>query len=469
MSRRYPPGPANFNASFALTWRHAFWLCHDPLNFVTWAEQTYGDIVFYRLFTHTAYQVNHPDLIREVLITKARSFHKQDRQMNVIRQVAGDGLLTAEGERWMRQRRIMLPAFQAAGTQQMAEIALAQTSAALQQWRPGSEIDLNEAFNTLFVRIVSESFFGIQTDAEARWLGDQINTISRGMLDQITWLGTLPAWLPGSSRWRQRKAQECLLKYVEDAIVRRRNSPAARRDLLSVLLDAVDVEGDARGMSDAQARCEAVTLFFAGHHTSAATLTWTLYLLSQNPAQYDTLMAEIDRVLEGHPPTIDDAARLPYTEMVLKESMRIYPPAWALFAREAIEDVQIGGYDLPRGAWVLIYPFAVHRSSQHYPDPLRFDPERFAPERASAIPSGAYIPFGLGPHTCVGNRMAMTTNTLVLASILQRYKFALAPGQSPPIPEPLVSIRPKRGLRVIPQLHPAPHVDSPNLAAAVVG
>jgi cytochrome P450 len=177
-------------------------------------------------------------------------------------------------------------------------------------------------------------------------------------------------------------------------------------------------------------------------------------------------MAEIDRVLEGHPPTIDDAARLPYTEMVLKESMRIYPPAWALFARQAIEDVQIGGYDLPRGAWVLIYPFAVHRSSRCFPEPLRFDPERFSPERASSIPSGAYIPFGLGPHTCVGNRMAMTTLTLVLASILQRYQYSLAPGQRDPIPEPLVSIRPKHGLRVIPQSHPMRHVASANLAAS---
>lgn len=449
MPTRYPPGPFNFNAWCSLTWRHAFCLCRDPLKFVTWAAHTFGDIVFFRLFTYRAYQVNHPDLIREVLIVKARSFIKQDRQMQVIRQVAGDGILTSEGALWMRQRRIMMPAFQAAAAQRMAEIALAHTHSMLDRIEPGREWELNDAFNTLFVRIVSETFFGIQTDTEAHWLGAQINTVSRGILDQISWLATLPGWLPGSSRWRQRNAQAALLRYVDDAIAKRRAAPTQTRDLLSVLLESVDVEENERGMSDAQARSEAVTLFFAGHHTSAATLAWTLYLLAENPRSYARLMDEIDLALGDRTPRVDDVPRLPYTEMVLKESMRIYPPAWSLFARQAVENVEIGGYTISRGSWIFIYPYAVHRDARFFPDPLRFKPERFASERASEIPTGAYIPFGLGPHVCVGNRMAMTTLILVLATILQRFHYRLAAGQGAPVPEPLVSIRPKDGVRII--------------------
>ncbi|HZN34171.1 MAG TPA: cytochrome P450 [Pirellulaceae bacterium] len=454
MPRRYPPGPINFNASFGLTWRHAYSLCRDPLGFVSWAAETYGDVVFYRVFNYVAYQVNHPDLIREVLVTKARSFLKADRQMNIIRQVAGDGLLSAEGELWMRQRRIMLPAFQTAAAQRMAEIGLKLAQSMMDDWEPGDEIDIDEAFITLLIRIVSEAFFAVETDREARWLGEQMSTVSRAMLDQISSVASLPPWVPFGTRWHQQRAQTALYRYVDEAIVHRRSDQTRSRDLLSVLLTAVDEEQGQRGMSDTQARCEAMTMFFAGHHTSAAALTWTVYLLSENPGVYETLLAEIDQVLEGRPPELNDIPRLPYTEMVLKESMRIYPPAWALFSRQTVEEVELGGYELPRGAWVFIYPWVTQRDPRVFPDPLRFDPERFAPQRASAIPTGAYFPFGLGAHSCIGTRMAMTTLMLVLPAVLQRFKYRQAPGQRPPIPEPLVSIRPKRGLRMIVEARP---------------
>src|SRR5262245_6819831 len=171
------------------------------------------------------------------------------------------------------------------------------------------------------------------------------------MLDQIASLASLPPWVPLGTRWHQRRAQTALYRYVDEAIQRRRSGQTTSRDLLSVLLTAVDEEQGARGMSDTQARCEAMTVFFAGHHTSAAALTWTMYLLAENPTVYDTLVAEIDRVLVGRPPELDDIPWLTYTEMVLKESMRIYPPAWALFSRQAVEEVEMGGYQLPRGAW----------------------------------------------------------------------------------------------------------------------
>src|SRR5262245_42589810 len=309
MSHLYPPGPINFNAGFGLTWRHAYWLCRDPLAFVTWAGRTYGDLVCYRLFNYVAYQVNHPELIREVLVAKARSFIKQDRQMNIIRQVAGDGLLSAEGELWLRQRRIMLPAFQGTAAQRMAQTGLKVTEQMLSDWQAGDEIEISDAFHTLFIRIVSQAFFSVETDSEARWLGRQMSTVSRSMLDQIASIASLPSWVPLSTRWHQQRAQTALYRYVDEAIARRRSGQTASRDLLSVLLTAVDEERGERGMSDTQARCEALTMFFAGHHTAAAALTWTLYLLSENPAAYASLVKEIDRVLDGRLPELEDAPR----------------------------------------------------------------------------------------------------------------------------------------------------------------
>jgi cytochrome P450 len=447
--RRYPPGPNHYLPWRLLGLRRVYRLACEPLDFVTDLARTYGDIVYYRLLSKQAFQVNHPDLIREVLVTKSASFPKQPRQMNIIRQISGDGLLTSEGDLWLRQRRIMMPAFQSREATRMVQIAVEQAARLVNRWQPGQSIRVNAEMNACMVRAISQSLFDVDSDSDAARLGDAMADISKGILDQIGSLATLPAWFPGSSRGHQQRAQRMIEEHIDAAIVRRRANPSARGDLLDLLLTAVDHEEGGRHMSDVQARCEAVTMLFAGHHTAAANLTWTLYLLAKNPGVRERLLEEIDDALDGRTPTPADLPKLRYTEQVIKESMRIYPPAWALFARQASGDVEIGGYTIPRGGWVFIYPWVVHRDARFYPDPERFDPDRFAPCRAESIPTGAFIPFGLGGHTCIGNRVAMTLLTLVLPTILQRHTLRLAPGGIAPVPEPLVSIRPKGDLPMI--------------------
>jgi cytochrome P450 len=447
MFRRYPPGPKNYNFWCGFTWRHAWMQCADPLGFTTRLARKYGDVAFYRLFIYPTYQINHPDLVREVLVTKAASFQKVARQRELIRRIAGDGILTTDGPSWVRQRRMMLPAFQSQAGQQMGLAAVELVQQMVPQWR-GQEVGIYREMTDLMVRTVSRAFFGVPTDAEAARLGTALHTLGECMLDLDHWIVRLAGVFPMLHKRRRESAQQVLDVYIKEAIRQRRDKPQSNRDLLSLLLAAVDVEGDGGRMTEKQILSEARTMFYAGHHTAAANLTWTLYLLSQHAHIYERLLQGIDSVLGGRPPQFSDLSRLPYTEQVIKESMRLYPPAWTLFAREALEPVEIGGYELPKGAWVFIYPWVLHRDERFFPDPLRFDPDRFAPERAESIRAGAYIPFGLGGHSCIGGQMAMQTLQLVLPAILQQVEPRLAPEQGPVELMTSISLRPRGDIRL---------------------
>jgi len=409
----------------------------------------YGDVAFYRLFYYDAYQINHPDLVREVLVTKAKSFVKERRVMGVIRDTAGESVLTSEGPTWQRLRRMLLPAFQSSGGLRLAEIGVRHVADLTEQWHDDQPLAVNATMTDLLLRTAGEALLGIRDSSVIATVADAMSRYSMAATAQITSVVRLPGWFPGSSQSQIERARRKLEPIVDAAIRDRRQRPATSPDLLDLLLGAVDESGDGRGLSDRQARAEAVSMYFAGHHTAAATLTWTLYLLSQNPPVERRLFAEIDGVLGDRTPNPADLPRLPYTEQVLKESMRIYPPAWNLFLREAVEPVEIGGYTIPRGGWVFIFPWVLHHDERLFPDPWRFDPERFTPKNAERIPIGAYIPLGLGGHACLGGRMAMAALHLMLPALLQRFRFTLAPGQGEPVPEPLISIRPKGDIRMI--------------------
>ncbi|MDX1947713.1 MAG: cytochrome P450 [Pirellulaceae bacterium] len=451
MARKYPPGPTNFNAGFGLTWRHAWLQCADPLGFSTRLARKYGDIVFYRLFIHEAFQINHPDLIREVLVTKAASFQKQARQRELIRRTTGDGILTTDGPAWVRQRRMMLPAFNAGSGQRLAQIGVEEAQRTVAGWHSGREFALYREMTSLMVRAVGRAFFGIDDAGESLQIADALQTLADAYLDLDYFLVRLPAWIPTARQRRIRAAEQFLDQYFDRAIRDRAERAHGQRDLLALLLDAVDETGDGQRMSPAQLRGEARTMFFAGYHTAAANLTWTLYLLATHAEIRRRVAEEIDAVLGSRTPTMPDLPRLGYIEQVIKESMRLYPPAWVLFAREAIEDVEVGGYLLPRGAWVFIYPWVMHRDERFFPDPLKFDPDRFLPDREAKLPTGAYIPLGLGAHNCIGGRIAMLALQLVLPTLLQRHELSLAPGQSPPQPKTSISLRPKIDLQMIPR------------------
>jgi cytochrome P450 len=449
--RRFPPGPTNFNAWCGFTWRHAWRQLADPLNFVTELAESYGDIAFYRLFIYEAYQLNHPDLVRDVLVTKAASFRKQPRQRELIERIAGPGILTTDGEAWVRKRRMMLPAFQGEIGRQMASTAVREIHRWADARREGETINLYETMTDLMLRTVGGSFFRLETADETRELAAALHALADCFLDRDYFLVRLSGWLPQLNRRRQRDAEGVIARYFTRAIEARREIAAERsddRDLLSLLLAAVDDGGDGQRMTEQEVLAEARTMFFAGHHTAASCLTFTLHLLAQHSDIRRRLLEEIGDELQNRPPTVADIPRLTYTTQVLQESMRLYPPAWALFAREAIQPVEIGDYTLPKGAWVFMYPWVLHRDARFFPDPLRFDPERFAPANSEQIPTGAYIPFGLGSHSCIGGRIAMMTLQVALPAILQRFNFNEVPGQLPLELHTAISLRPKRELRM---------------------
>jgi cytochrome P450 len=263
--------------------------------------------------------------------------------------------------------------------------------------------------------------------------------------DRINSVVRLPSWLPTRRNREEKRALRRIDQLLNRFIAEHRASREAPADLLSVLLAATDEESGI-GMSDRQLHEEMMTLFLAGHETTAMALTWTWYLLSRHPQVEEKLVDEVSRVLKGRPPTVADLAQLPYTEMVVRESMRLYPPAPGV-AREPIEDVRIGGYDVPRGSLITVNTYAMHRDRRFFDDPERFDPERFGPGWEERIDRYAFLPFGGGPRVCIGNGFAMMEARLILATVVQRVRLSLEPGQQI-VPMQLVTVRPKHGMRM---------------------
>ncbi len=445
MSHRYPPGPINFNAWFGLTWRHAFRLWHNAIGFLDDMRE-YGDISFFRLLTVRAYIVNHPDLIRQVLVTERDKFRKLPRDVRAIRQITGDGIIVSEGESWLRQRRLVQPAFHASRMGHYADVTVQQTQRLLDRWADKDVADVPTDMSDLTMRISAETMFDIQLDARNGEFVEAARILSDTFIREIHSIFTLPDSLPFPSKKRKRAAIRVFDRLIRDIIQQRRASGDDKGDLLSMLLLAVDQEGDGMGMTDQQVRDEAMTLFTAAFHANSMALTWTWYLLAKHPEVYQRVTDEVESVLGQRTATFTDVERLPYTQSVLKESLRLYPPAWALFCRQAQTEVELHGYRVRRGSWVFLFPYVTHRDSRFFPDPERFDPERFSPERVKDIPQHAYFPFGAGPRACIGNAFAMMEMTLIVATISQRLSLGLLPDQPAVQIEPLLALRPRGGL-----------------------
>ncbi len=405
----------------------------------------YGDIVYFKLGSEQVYFINHPDYIKDVLVTNNRNFTKS-RGLEMSKLFLGEGLLTSEGEFHLRQRRLVQPAFHRQRINAYARVMSEYAARISDRWQDGATLDVSKEMMRLTLAIVGKTLFDADVESEATDVGEALTEIielfTRLLLPFASLLRRLP--LPANRRFK-RSAQR-LDSIIYRMIDERRASGDDRGDLLSMLLLAQDEEGDGTGMTDKQVRDEAMTLFIAGHETTANALTWTWFLLSQNPEAEAEFHREIDQTLGGRIPTVEDAPRLPYTEMVLSESMRLYPPAWAI-GRRAIEEYEIAGYKAPARAIVFMSPYVMHHNERYYPDPFRFDPKRWTPEAKEARPKFSYFPFGGGPRVCIGESFAWMEGVLALAAIGRKWRLRLAPSHKVE-PQPIITLRPKHGMRM---------------------
>jgi cytochrome P450 len=386
--------------------------------------------------------LNHPDDIQQLLVTKQRSFVK-GRALETTKILLGDGLLTSEGEHHLRQRRLIQPAFH---KDRLASYgaAMIDLAARMQEgWRTNERRDIHEQMMRVTLAIAGRTLFDADVDGDANDVAETLELSLRMFNHAILPMGILLEYIPIPWVRRLHRSRRRMDALIHRLIEERRAEARDRGDLLSMLIAARDDEGDHTGMTDQQLRDELVTLMLAAHETTANALTWTWYLLSQNPDAEAALHRELDTVLEGRAPTVADLPRLIYTRQVLAESMRIYPPAWAV-ERRATEDVEIGGFTIRKGTVVLACQYFVHRDPRWWRDPERFSPERWVDQTAQR-PKFAYFPFGAGTRICVGEHFAWMEGTLVLAAVAQRWKMRYEETEAP-TPQPLVTLRPRDGL-----------------------
>ena len=408
-------------------------------------HREYGDLVHYKIGPQHLYLFNDAELIKDVLVTNQKNFTKS-RGLERTRKLLGNGLLTSEGEFHLRQRRLAQPAFHRQRIASYGDTMTAYADRTRSAWKDGTTIDMQVEMMRLTLAVVAKTLFDADVDAEAAEIGKALTvafeSFNFGILPFTELLEKLP--LPYVRRFNA--ARDTLDRTIYRMIEERRAKNDDRGDLLSMLLMATDTEGDGSGMTDLQLRDEAMTIFLAGHETTANALTWTWYLLSQHPEVEQRLHAELDRALRGRRAGFDDMAVLPYTRMVLAESMRLYPPAWAV-GRRAINSFEARGYTIPARSVVLMSQYITHRDPRYFPEPERFDPERWTTEAQAARPKFSYFPFGGGARVCIGEQFAWMEGVLLLATLAQQWKMQLVPGHPVDI-QPLITLRPRHGMRM---------------------
>ena len=416
----------------------------NPLDFFTNLARTYGDVTSYRMGGEQLFLINEPRLIRDVLVTHNRNFTKS-RGLERSKRLLGQGLLTSEGAMHLRQRRLMQPAFHRDRVAGYGELMVGYADRMRRSWADGATLDVSREMNRLTLSIVGKTLFDVDVEQQAATVGEALTAVMESF-----WMTMLPfaevlERLPVPKLRRARMARARLDAIIYRMIADRRSSGSDRGDLLSMLLAAQD-EDDGRGMTDQQVRDEAMTIFLAGHETTANALTWTWFLLSGAPEVEARVHDEVVRVLEGRLPSIGDLPALSFIERVVTESMRLYPTAW-IIGRRAIDEYHVGEYVAPPRSILVMSPYIMHRDERFYHEPERFDPDRWTPEFRAALPKFAYFPFGGGPRQCIGESFAWMELILVVATISQQCRLRLVPGH-PVVPQPLITLRAKHGMRM---------------------
>jgi cytochrome P450 len=443
LKQHNPPGPPPIGTNPLAQLRFGLHVTGDPLNVMLGWFKQYGDMVHLQFGKEAhVYFLAHPDHFHTVLVEKADQFHKAGSYKDTKRGLArilGNGLVTSDGDYWRRQRKLIQPAFHARRIEAYAEEMVRLTQHMLQGWQDDKTVEINDAMMRLTLAIVAKTILDTDINADAEKIAEAVTVFQHLAFG----VDIFPLWLPTPSHVKQWQAEKAMNDVVAALITQRRKSAEDRGDLLSMLLNSVDEAS--QGMTDQQIRDEIVTLFLAGHETTANALSWTWYLLAQHPEVEQKLHEELDSVLHDRVPTLADLKQLPYTELVLQESMRLYPPVWNM-SRQALTDVEVGGYIIPQGSEVNLNTYAMHHDPRWWDEPERFLPERFNLEHQSKIPRMAYLPFSTGPRVCIGNSFALMEARLILATIASRYRLSMTGGQRPVQMEPLIALRPKGGL-----------------------
>jgi cytochrome P450 len=414
------------------------------LEFFLDVARQYGDMSSFRFGPKRVFLISDPELIEQVLVTDAKHYIKHFGA-RMYKPVLGNGLVTSEGDFWLRQRRLSQPAFLKTRVLSYAPMMSELTDRMLAQWKSGEPVDVHFEFSSLTSAIALKTLFGLDDPGDRERFTVTLRLAFDLMSARFRTLFPAPIWFPTPANLRLKRAVKELFAVVDGFIAQGRARKEPGNDLLSRLVTAQDDDGSR--MTDRQLRDEAMTLYLAGHETTALTLSWSWYLLSQHPAAEEKLVAEWARVLGGRTPTADDLPNLPYTDAVLTESMRVFPPVY-LIGREATTDLELGGYRVKKGHTVFMSQWVNHRDPRYFPDPEKFLPERWEDGLAKRIPKYAYYPFGGGQRVCIGNTFALMEAAIILAAVGQKYRFTLIPGAVIDV-NPQITLLPKNGIPAI--------------------
>jgi cytochrome P450 len=418
----------------------------DMLGLFTNTAREYGGIAQFKLLNKNYLLVTNPDYVKYILQDNYKNYIR-GRSVETGRVLLGNGLPLIDGDFWLRERRILQPAFHHERLGKLANVVTNVIDIFMQDWeeksRGNQTLDLDDEMMRLTLTVIIKSMFSAKIDDKIQSLSHAFNVASKFMLwrSQQMWAPPLSVPIPRNVKYN--RALKVLNDTIYPLVADRRKNP--KDDLLGMMLEMRDVDTN-EGMSDRQARDEIVTIFFAGHETTAATLSWAFYLLSQHPEIEERVRAEVEDVLNGRRPAFADLPRFVYLQQVINEVLRLYPAAY-LFAREAVVDDQLDGYPIPANTLIFISPFVTHRDPKYWPDPERFDPDRFTPEQVASRPRHVYYPFGEGPHLCIGNNFALMEMQLILVMTLQRFRLRFVPNH-PIVFKPEATLRPKYGMKI---------------------
>ncbi len=417
----------------------------DMLGLFTKTAREHGGIAQFKLMGKPYLLVTDPDYVKYILQDNYRNYIR-GRSVETGRVLLGNGLPLIDGDFWLRERRLLQPAFHRERLQNLTTTAVNVIESFVQTWdekaKSDQMIDMDEEMMRLTLTVIIKSMFSADIDDKILELSHAFNVASKFMLWRSQQMWAPPLTIPISRNVEYNHALKVLNETIYPLIEDSRKNP--KDDLLGMMLEMRDAE-TGEGMSDKQARDEVVTIFFAGHETTAATVTWGFYLLSQHPEVEERLRAEMQSVLGDRTPTFADLPKLTYMQMVVNEILRLYPAAY-LFAREAVTDDVLDGYPIQQGVLIFITPYITHRDPTYWKDPEQFDPERFTPENIASRPKNVYYPFGEGPHVCIGNNFALMEMQLILIAALRRFKFTLDPNQEIAL-KPEATLRPKNGMK----------------------